>query len=120
MQLDHIAGAAFEHLFGRLLRRALLLCVLALLALIAIYHFTVAGTLALEAQYGMLYARLIIAGIYAALAFIAVIVWWATRAKAAKAGTPALAAPREMQIAMLVEAVMLGYSLAARKGERAR
>lgn len=119
MRIDQIVGEIFESFFGPLLRRVLLLCVLALLALIAIYHFTIAGTLALEAHYGLLYARLIIASIYTALAFVTVIALWAMRAKAAKAKAPALAAPRETQIAMLVEALMAGYSLGSKR-QRAR
>jgi hypothetical protein len=117
MRLDQLATAALEHVFGRLLRRALLAILIAALAVTAIYQLTAAGTLALQIQYGALQAPLIIGAIYAALALIAFAVAWAMRARSASASAPALTGQREMQIAMLVEAVMLGYAL-ARKGER--
>lgn len=118
MRLDHLAMAAIDHLLGRVLRRALLAILIAALMVTAIFHFTVAGTLALEIQYGAMHARLIVGAIYAALALIAFAALWAMRAKSASTSTPALGGQREMQMAMLVEAVMLGYAL-ARKGERA-
>jgi hypothetical protein len=119
MRIDQIASIALGQIFKRILVRALLAAVLGLFALIAIYHFTVAGTLALEAHFGLLYARLIIAGIYTAVAAGTFLTLWLTRAKLPQSGKVALDAPREAQIVMLVEAAMLGYSL-ARKGERAR
>lgn len=118
MRLEHMITTAIEHLLGRLMRRALLLMLIAVLAIVAIYHFTIAGTLALEMQFTALQARLIVAGLYAGFALIASVLLWAKRAKTAAAQAPALAPQREMQMAMLVEAVMLGYAL-ARKGERA-
>jgi hypothetical protein len=119
MRIDQIASIALSQIFKRILVRAVLAAVLALFALIAVYHFTVAGTLALEAQFGLLYARLIIAGIYAAFATATFLTLWLTRAKLPPSGKAALDAPREAQIVMLIEAAMVGYSM-ARKGERAR
>jgi hypothetical protein len=55
-----IAEIVFNYLFGRALRRAMLVALIGVFTLTAIYHFTIAGTLALEAQYGLLYARLIV------------------------------------------------------------
>lgn len=118
MRLDHIAGMAFNQLLGRLLRRAALAIVIAVCALVALYHFTAAGSIALQAQYGLLNATLIIGGIYSALALGGAAVLWATRSKPDAPATPALAGQREMQLVMLVEAVMLGYAL-ARKTPRA-
>ncbi len=119
MRLDQIASIALSQIFKRIMIRALLAAVVGLFALIAIYHLTVAGNLALQAEFGALYARLIIAGIYTALAAITLLTLWFTRAKAPKAGEAALDAPQEAQIVMLVEAAMLGYSM-ARKSQRAR
>jgi len=119
MRLEHIAGIAFDHIFGRILRRALLAGVIAAFAVAAIYHFTVAGTLTLEAQYGALHAQLIVAAIYTASAAVSYAILWAMRSRTASTSAPALSAPRETQLAMLVEAVMLGYAL-ARKSERTR
>jgi hypothetical protein len=119
MQLDQIAGMVVDHLFGRMLRRALLAFLMAALAIAGIYHFTAAGTLSLEVQYGALRAQLIVGAIFTAFALIAYAILWAMRTRAPSASSPTLSGQREMQIAMLVEAVMLGYAL-ARKGERTR
>lgn len=119
MQVDQIVALTVSHLFGRMLRRAVAAVLVAIFLMIAIYHFTIAGTIELETQFGALHARLIIGGIYTVLALISLAVFFALRARPANgAAAPALSQPREMQLVMLVEAVMLGYSL-ARKGERA-
>jgi hypothetical protein len=112
MRLSHLTGFAFGQIFSRMRRRAIGAALLGLFALAALYQFTVAGSMALEAEYGALYARLIVAGIYTLAALTAFIALWATRAKPAAADDAVLAASRNMQIAMLVEAAVLGYSLA--------
>jgi hypothetical protein len=117
MRLDQITEIAADHLFGRLIRRALMALAVAALGIVAIYYFTVAGTVALETQYGTLNARLIVGIIYTAVAII-IAIWWAVQGKSANFSTPVLSNQRDMQIALLVEAVMLGYAL-ARKGPRA-
>lgn len=118
MRIEDVIGVAFGHIFGRILRRALLAVIVAALAVVALYFFTLAGTIALETRYGVLDARAIMGAIYAAAAIVVAIVW-AVRGRPAGSGAPALSGPRDMQIAMLVEAVMLGYAL-ARKGDRPR
>jgi hypothetical protein len=119
MRLDHLASVAVDHLLGRLIKRALVAVAMTIFAIIALYHFTVAGIYTLELQVGQLDARLIVGGIYAAAAIIALATFWAMRGKPAAAGTPVVSNnAREMQLVMLVEAVMLGYSL-ARKREQA-
>lgn len=122
MRLNDIPEFAIHLLFGRLLHRAIGGALLALFALIAVYHFTIAGTLALDAEVGPLYARLIVAAIYTAAALVALIVLWATRTKPpiTDETAAALASPRNTQIVMLIEAVMLGYSLARKSGDRVR
>jgi hypothetical protein len=117
MRIEDVAGVAFGHIFGRICRRVLLIFIVAALAVVALYFFTVAGTIALETQFGALDARVIVGTIYATIAIIITIVLVA-RSKPAKSAAPALGGQRDMQIAMLVEAVMLGYAL-ARKGNRA-
>ncbi len=120
MRLDHLASAAVDHLLGRMLKRALVAGAMAIFALVAIYHFTVAGIYALELQFGQLDARLIVGGLYTVAALIALVIFWAMRGKSVAASTPVLSNnAREMQLVMLVEAAMLGYSL-ARKREHAR
>jgi hypothetical protein len=116
MQLNHLAMVAIDHVFGRLLRRSLIALAIAAFAAVAIYQGTVAGTLALQVHYSEMTAHLIVTAVYAALTLIGFVILWATGTKSASA--PALSVPRELQLAMLVEAAMLGYSL-AKKGERA-
>lgn len=120
MRIDHMIGAAISQMMGRVLRRAVAALALALFALVAVYHFTVAGLIALDGHFGALDARLIVGGIYGALAVISLGALWFMGRKAGTAKAPAVSgSPREMHlVAMLVEAVMLGYSL-ARKRERA-
>ncbi len=118
MRLENVAGVAFEHIFGRIFRRALLALIVAISAVVAIYYFTAAGMIALETQYGTLDARVIMGVIYAAIA-AAIAIVWVVQGKSTSASAPALSNQRGVQIAMLVEAVMLGYAL-ARKAPRTR
>ena len=81
---------------------------------------TIAGTLGLETEYGILYARLIVAAIYLAAALSVLIVLWATRSMPPiKAQTAdAKMSLRDTQIAALIEAVMLGYAMARKSDDR--
>ena len=57
MKRSHIAEFAIKYLFGPIIRRFFGVTLVALFALIAIYHFTIAGMLALETQFVPLYAH---------------------------------------------------------------
>ena len=119
MRTDQIVAMATNHFLARVIRRVLAAMALIIFCFIALYYFTAAGMIALDGQVGALNTRLIVGGVYAALALISLIVLWAGgRIGRTRAATPALNGPREMQLVMLVEAVMLGYAL-ARKRERA-
>jgi len=118
MQIDQIAGLAYDRLVGRIMRRAALMAAIGLCALVAIYQFTVAGSLVVQANYGNVEAHLFVGAVYAFLGLVGAAIIWAMRNRPARAATPmALAGQREMQLIMLVEAVMLGYTL-ARKAHR--
>jgi uncharacterized membrane protein len=119
MRLDQLALSTIEQVAGRLLRRLLVMLVMAVLALVAIFYFVSAGELELATRYGVINAQLIMGAIFAGAALAAFLTLWAMRAKRPRASAPALSGQREMQLVMLAEAVMLGYAL-ARKGERAR
>ena len=110
MPAARIAEIVFSYLFGRALRRAMLVALIGVFTFTAIYHFTIAGTLALEAQYGLLYARLIVGAAYSAAALVTTIILWAMRTKRSNEKQVVAAAPRNAQIAMLIEAGMLGYT----------
>ena len=114
MQLNDITTLTFETLFGRLLRRALGAALLAACALIALYYANSAGTVALTDKFGLLYAYMIMAAIYTVAALTIWTVLLSTRPRKTIAGKTegVLSEPRNMQIAMLIEAVMLGYSMA--------
>ena len=64
-------------------------------------------------------AQPMVAGIYTALAAIALTILWAMRRTRTKPSASPLAHQRETQLVMLVEAAMLGYEL-ARKGTSSR
>jgi hypothetical protein len=123
MKIESIVSQFFGRLMGRLLRRLVATGFLALFILVALYHLTIAGILALEALYGALDARLIVTGIYAALAVVIFIYLFATRAKApaAKATTrktranTARAMPQDVRVAELLESLLLGYTTARRR-----
>ena len=115
MSLYNIAASATDHLVGRFLRRALLAIAMAALAVVAIYHFTVAATLALETHFSDLHAQLIVAAIYTALVIVSYAILWATGRRSAKVRVPALSPQREQQLTMLVEAAMLGFELAKKR-----
>ena len=119
MRLTDIAEATVSQIVGRLMRRAVLFALLGILAIVTLYYASAAGTVALALTYGPITAYLIMAGIYALLAIAVLIAILATRTKAASVqdslASP-LNSPRNMQIAMLVEAVMLGYTLARKSG----
>jgi fucose 4-O-acetylase-like acetyltransferase len=118
MQINQIAGLAYNRLVGRIVRRAVLVAAIALCALVAIYQFTVAGSLVVQAHYGNVEAHLFVGAVYTFLGLVCAAAIWAMRNRSARAATPAtLAGQREMQLIMLVEAVMLGYTL-ARKAHR--
>jgi len=113
MRLNQITASVLHQLFGWLALRLFGYALAGLFALVALYHFTVSGTLALEARFGVVQAHLIVAGAFTAAVLVTVAILAATKTKALPTPTNGmLSEPRHMQIAMLVEAVMLGYSLA--------
>jgi len=120
MRLNDLTDLTFDLLFGRLLRRALGAALLAVFLSIALYYASSAGMLALSDAYGALYAYIIMAAFYALATLIVLTVLWATRARPIVTDKPegALASPRNMQIAMLIEAAALGYSMARKGGTR--
>jgi type VI protein secretion system component VasK len=122
MRLDHMVSVAIRHLMGRLFRRVVAMAALALLVLVTAYHLTVAGTIALEQLYGPLYARLIVAGIYAALALIVFGYLFATRAgepeefrEPKNRRATRSRGSQDARMAALLESVLLGFAAARGK-----
>lgn len=117
MRLSDLIKATLGDMLGRLLWRAgaALFAVAALLA--AAYHLTAAATLALSAHYGALDAYLLVGGGYAIATLIVAAILLATRRGKPAATSPAaalLSSPRNAQVALLLEAAMIGF-LAAKK-----
>lgn len=119
MRLTDLAEAMIGPIVGRLVRRAVLFALLGVLAIVTLYYASAAGTVALALTYGPITAYLIMAGIYALAVVAVLIAILATRGKPPpmqdKAAN-ALSSPHNMQIAALVEAVVLGYTLARKSG----
>lgn len=117
MRIDRILADIAQQLAGRLLRKLVLAIAIGVFALAGLYNVTVAGRLALEVEYGAVYAYLIVACIYAVLV-VAGIIWWVVQDRAVpEEATTAEETPR-MQMATLLDAAMVGYSLAG--GEKTR
>ena len=119
MSLATLAEATAGRLLGRLMRYAVAGLLMVVFALAALYHFTIAGMLALELQFGVLNARLIVAGVYLVLMLASAGMMWFMARKTAKPDPATPPTPRHMQIAALIEALLLGYEL-SRKGHKAR
>jgi hypothetical protein len=111
MQFEEIITSLIGRLTRRLVRRGIAMAVFALFVLVALYHLTIAGTVALETLYGPLYARLIVVGAYVMLAVVAFAYLFATRAKpVAKARPNVSRATKDVQLAMLLESILVGYT----------
>jgi len=110
--MSHIVETIVSHLVGRLLRRAAGYAAIVIALLVALYHFSIAGTMALEATYGVLTARLLIGGIYAVIAVLVLLTLWVTRRKPSPESQRVaafLSSPQNMQVAALLEAAMIGF-----------
>jgi predicted signal transduction protein with EAL and GGDEF domain len=122
MRLTELAEATISPLVARLVRRAALFVALGLLGIVTLYYVSAAGTVALALEYGPVTAYLIMGGIYALLAIAVAITLLATRSRAVPAQDPvanalsSTSSSRNMQIAALIEALMLGYTLARKSG----
>jgi uncharacterized membrane protein (UPF0136 family) len=111
--ISDIVGVLIRRVAGRIIRRSIAGAICLIFALGALYHLTAAADLALEIRFGALPARLAIGGAYALVASVVALVLWATRAKLASSRRDGLSnSPRDLQIAMIVESVLLGLALA--------
>jgi len=115
--LEHVLALAANQLLGRFIKRVLAMAVAAIFVLGVLYELSVAGTLQLSSLYGPVCARLIVAGIYAVIVLGTLGVLFATRTKAPalpKQSDP-LGPRSDERIAMLVESILLGYSMARKR-----
>ena len=130
MRLPDIVTVALNGAAAKLKRDAVVIAIMAAGAVGALIMLTGASVLWLEPQVGMVYARLIVAAFFA-LMVVAAIVWMQrARSRAHAIGAPPLSASAAAgpdpvqrqaqfaQIAMIIEAVLLGYSLSRRSDRR--
>ena len=134
MRLNDIVASAFDgasaKLSGatvKLRRNAILYSLCAFCAVGAVVFAASASVLALEPHVGVVYARLILAGVFAFVVLaIAFALWLSSRPVTAAAPQMPLHAQAQAtqtaqrtaqfaQLAMIVEAVLLGYSMARRR-----
>ena len=115
MRLDDMISGTISRVIGRFVKRAVAGFFLVLFTLAVIYQLTAAGTLALGEAFGMVTARLLIAGVFALAAGAAVAFLMMTRAKSDAKPENILRQPRTLGIAMLLESVLLGYALSRGK-----
>jgi len=128
MRIFDMVTAAFGGAAARLRRDAILYALCAVCAAGIIVLTTVAAVIALESEVGLVYARLIVAGVYL-IALIGLIVALrmgnggrrpaARQYAAVDARARVEETQRSLQLAqwaMIVEAVMLGFSLSRRSG----
>jgi hypothetical protein len=118
------ATAKLNEATAKLRRNAILYSLAAFCAVAAIVFATSASVLALEPHVGVVYARLILASVFALVVAGIVLTLWLSRrpAPVAAAQMPlhpdAQTAQRSTQfaqLAMIVEALLLGYSMARRR-----
>ena len=126
MGLQNMVAVAFNGATAKLQRNAIGYAICAVAGLGAIVMATGASILALEPHVGEVYARLIIAAVFV-LVVLSTILWLQrSRARQPFVAPVATAAPAEQvhrqaqfaQLAMIIEAVLLGYSLSRRSDRR--
>ena len=123
MRLNDVVGMMFNGAAARLRRDALMYGTCAVCGVAALILASSASLLALEPIVGAVYARLIVGGVFVLIALIVVASVRLSQpgARHPVAAAQPQAAPRNQQfaqIAMIVEAVMLGYSLSKKSDRR--
>jgi hypothetical protein len=128
MRLPDIS-ATVSSITARLVRDAVVYGLCALCGVVILILAVQAAVLALEPPVGVVYARLLVAGAFALIAAGALLWLKFTRPRARAAATKPAAvhanglergevSERSLQIAQIIEAVMLGYQMSSRRSER--
>ena len=112
--LIDFVGSVLDAPISRLRNWAIGVAICAAGAIGTVYYALAAAVLALEPQVGSVYARLIVAAAFAVIALLAITIprLMATRSEsiAESAHTKAKAMPKNERLAMIIEAVLLGFS----------
>ena len=119
MSLPNIAEAVAVRLIVRLGLYIAFALFGAVFGLFALYNLTIAAMTAIELEFGIVAARLIVGGVYAVLALASAGMLWFLASNAGRFEPAPEPAPRHVQLAALIEALILGYE-AAKKGRKTR
>jgi hypothetical protein len=117
MALPEYIGASFDGPISAVRRQTIAIVIAVASAIGAIFYGLSAATLALEPQMGTIYARLIIAGAFVVLGAVAVLIPRLFRRQgiAERAKAEADAMTREQKVAMIIEALLLGFFMSSRR-----
>lgn len=124
MRLTDVVGMMFNGAAAKLRRDALVYGTCAVCGVAALILASSASLLALEPIVGAVYARLIVGGVFVLIALVVVAsvrLSQPGQRQQPVAAAQMQAAPRNQQfaqIAMIIEAVMLGYSLSKKSDRR--
>jgi hypothetical protein len=116
--LTDYLGSVLDAPISKLRRQTISIAICVAGAIGAIFYAAAAATLALEAQFGAVYGRLIIAGAFALLAIGAIVVpRLLSRPETIthRAQAEARAMPKNDRIAMIIEAVLMGFNASANR-----
>lgn len=115
--LIDFVGSALDAPISRLRNWAIGVAICAAGAIGAVYYALAAAALALEPLVGAVYARLIVAAAFAVIALLAIAIprLMASRSEsmAERAHAQAKAMPKNERLAMIIEAVLLGFNASA-------
>jgi hypothetical protein len=113
--LTEFLGSVLDAPISRLRNYAIGVAVCAAAAIGAVYYVLAAAVLALEPQVGAVYARLIVAAAFAIIALCAIAIPRLMRTESIthRAQAEAKAMPKNDRLAMIIEALLLGFSASA-------
>ncbi len=116
MSLPDYIGSSLDGPISAVRRQTIAIAVAAASAVGAVFYFLSAALLALEPLVGAIYARLLIAAAFVLIAGGAILLprLFHTPSVVERARTEADSLTRDQKIAMIIEAVMMGFSLSSR------
>lgn len=121
MRLTELAGFAFNGAVAKLRREVLAIVAAAACAVGAIYQLASASVVALESQVGAAGARLIVAAGFLLIGGIAIAIprlYERNRKSLIQQVQTEATVPRNLQLAAIMEAVILGFLLARKPKEK--
>lgn len=116
MSLPDYIGSSLDGPISAVRRQTIAIAVAAASAVGAVFYFLSAALLALEPLVGGIYARLLIAAAFIIIAAAAILLprLFHTPSVVERARTEADSLTKDQKIAMIIEAVMMGFSLSSR------